>query len=170
MEQHGRRFLKSILLFFLSFFGLGLISKKMPGTIGSFYATLVSIIFVDSNLLNFFWIAAFIVGIVSSHYFIVVKHFEDNRDPGYVVIDEACGIFLGASILKNLGFISLNQLLLNFVLFRIFDIFKPFPIRNIENFLKQSDHTVAFGIMLDDMLAAICATTIQIFILKMFDL
>jgi phosphatidylglycerophosphatase A len=48
------------------------------------------------------------------------------------------------------------------VLFRIFDITKPPPIRNIEAALKNNDKAAGFGIMLDDVLAACFASATQI--------
>lgn len=170
MEQFGKRFLKNVLLFVVSFGGSGLISKKMPGTIGSLFATFISAFFIYSNPFGLLFVLSLLLGIFCSNKFIIVEKFDENRDPSYIVIDEACGIFLGAWILKSFGYLNISQLFLNFALFRIFDILKPFPISQIERYLKKSENTAAFGIMFDDILAAIFATTIQIFILKLFNL
>jgi phosphatidylglycerophosphatase A len=87
---------------------------------------------------------------------------DADLDPGYIVIDEACGIFLGSFILSYLGSISLLSILYNFLLFRIFDILKPFPIKHIEAICQKRKNTIAFGIMIDDTVAAIIATGLQI--------
>ena len=53
----------------------------------------------------------------------------------------------------------------NFLLFRCFDIFKPWPIGWIDKKLAMSQKTAAFGIMLDDMLAGLMAAVVQVIIL-----
>jgi phosphatidylglycerophosphatase A len=107
-------------------------------------------------------ISLFVGGSVCSHLYIIKYRYESNRDPGYVVIDEACGIVLGAIILYTFGFDSVLSIIINFVLFRLFDIFKPFPIGKLEALLKKYDKSVGIGIMVDDVVAAIMASTIQI--------
>jgi phosphatidylglycerophosphatase A len=93
----------------------------------------------------------FILGIVVAHN--LAK--EWGKDPRRIVIDEY------ASILIPLFFTPprILPLIITFLLFRFFDIVKPPPIRSLEN-LKGG-----WGIMLDDLLAAIY-TTIIIIILK----
>ncbi len=66
-----------------------------------------------------------------------------RRDPGPVVIDEIAGMFLSALALPR----SLGLLLVAFLLFRVFDIAKPFPIRQSEIL------SGGLGIMLDDLIA-----------------
>ncbi len=81
--------------------------------------------------------------------------FYDNKDPGEVVIDEVCG-FLFTMIFIPFSWINI---IMGFILFRIFDIIKPYPIKKIEN-LKGG-----YGIVLDDVLAGLYANIImQIFI------
>ena len=84
---------------------------------------------------------------------------EWGKDPRRIVIDEY------ASILLPLYFtpIKLMPLGITFLLFRFFDIVKPPPVRNMEK-LKGG-----WGIMLDDLLAAIY-TTMVIMILRSLDL
>lgn len=72
-----------------------------------------------------------------------------RKDPGQAVIDEVLGqwtVFLFTSQ------ISLSVLGLGFILFRLFDISKPFPIRRSENWLPGG-----YSVMLDDLLAGIYA-------------
>jgi len=66
------------------------------------------------------------------------------------VIDEAVGQFLVLFQMSEDWF----PLLLSFFLFRLFDVVKPFPIKKIENFPS------GWGIMMDDILAAIYAGVI----------
>jgi phosphatidylglycerophosphatase A len=75
---------------------------------------------------------------------------SNKKDPGNIVIDEVVGQFL---VLFQMGEEWL-PLLLSFFLFRLFDIVKPIPIRKVENFPS------GWGIMMDDLLAAIYAGVI----------
>ena len=70
----------------------------------------------------------------------------DNRDPGVVVIDEIVGILIAMIAVP----LTPLTMVLGFVLFRIFDILKPFPV----NFFDQRFHG-GLGIMLDDVIAGI---------------
>lgn len=70
-----------------------------------------------------------------------------EEDPRTVVVDEAVGQFIALFLLSpHWGLCAVN-----FFLFRLFDIFKPFPIKRIEKFPG------GLGIMLDDIVAAIFA-------------
>jgi phosphatidylglycerophosphatase A len=68
-----------------------------------------------------------------------------HSDPSFIVIDEVAGQLLTFLFLP----ITIGNLLLGFVAFRIFDIWKPFPIRKLESL----GHGV--GIMADDLLAGV---------------
>ncbi|MBF0482873.1 MAG: phosphatidylglycerophosphatase A [Desulfovibrionaceae bacterium] len=72
-----------------------------------------------------------------------------EKDPGRVVVDELFGQWL-----TFLPFASLPvaDLLAGFILFRVFDIFKPPPVRASENWLSGG-----YGVMIDDGLAAVYA-------------
>ena len=69
----------------------------------------------------------------------------DDHDPSEVVIDEAVGMGISLFMLPH----SFGLYLLAFVLFRIFDIFKPSFIYQIQ------DLPGGWGIMLDDVLAGL---------------
>ena len=71
----------------------------------------------------------------------------NKKDPRTIVIDEALGQLLVLFRLNPTWF----PLLIGFGLFRFFDIIKPFPIKKAEKFPK------GWGIMIDDILAAIYA-------------
>jgi phosphatidylglycerophosphatase A len=66
-------------------------------------------------------------------------------DPAEVVIDETAGQMLTLFLLPATGF----NLCLGFILFRLFDILKPYPIRKLENIGGGA------GIVLDDLLAGV---------------
>jgi phosphatidylglycerophosphatase A len=71
----------------------------------------------------------------------------EKDDPAEVVIDEVAGLLLTLFLLPTTGF----NLCLGFILFRVFDILKPYPIRRLEKVGGGA------GIVLDDLLAGIYA-------------
>lgn len=151
-------------LFVVSFGYSGFLSKKAPGSVGSFFASFICFLlcfFEKSHYFPALFLISFFVGIYACHVYLFKHQGDTNRDPKYVVIDEACAIFLGATCLSLIANLSPFSLLGNFFLFRVFDIWKPFPIRNMENFLKKKESTAALGIMLDDILASLMASTLQ---------
>ena len=95
-----------------------------------------------------------------------------NHDPSEVVIDEVAGQMLVISAVipsivffldsKVMNYFSIDSIILIFLvilpffLFRLFDIFKPWPIRTIEKNFPN-----AFGVMIDDIVAAIFAIVIE---------
>jgi phosphatidylglycerophosphatase A len=75
--------------------------------------------------------------------------FLQRKDPGLVVVDEVSGQFL--TYLLALAPLNWKYLLLGFILFRAFDIWKPTPARQAENLPG------GLGIMADDWIAGIYA-------------
>ncbi|MHC4429429.1 MAG: phosphatidylglycerophosphatase A family protein [Planctomycetota bacterium] len=73
-----------------------------------------------------------------------------RRDPGAVVIDEIAGQMVSLFFLAP----TPRTLVIGFVLFRAFDIWKPFPIRRVERLPGAS------GIMADDLLAGVLANLV----------
>jgi phosphatidylglycerophosphatase A len=102
-----------------------------------------------------------------------VAVYARGKDPEHIVIDEVSGqqltlwlglmpLFLPSTVVRNPDFVGrtflfvnnlLNWkfLLLGFILFRVFDIWKPFPIRRLEKLPR------GWGIMADDWMAGIYA-------------
>lgn len=145
---------KKLILYIITFFCTGLISKRMPGTIGSLAASILSLLLPKYSYLFFFIaIFLFIIGIITSQKY--VEDNPENKDPGFIVIDEACAIFLSNAILLDIFEYSYTVFLLSFLFFRLFDILKPFPIRRIETYFKQKSEMNGFGIMIDDIIAVI---------------
>lgn len=102
----------------------------------------------------------FILGVWSS-YILLADSVED--DPGYIVVDEAVGVWI-ALIPTNMDY---RYWILAFVLFRLFDIAKPWPIGWLDQNIKGTRLVNAFGVMIDDVLAGIF-TAICIFFLSIF--
>ncbi len=128
--------------------GVGLVSKA-PGTIGSLaampFAALIHY-FTGDLTLFIASVALFFVGIyVSNNY---MREFERTGDPKEVVIDEVAGQWLTLSFL---GF-GVYQYALGFILFRLFDITKLWPVSWADRNLKTG-----LGVMVDDIFAAIYA-------------
>ncbi|MFC1876037.1 phosphatidylglycerophosphatase A [Thermodesulfobacteriota bacterium] len=84
-----------------------------------------------------------------------------KKDPGAIVIDEIVGMAL---TLAGLPF-NATTAGLGFILFRVLDITKPFPIRFLERRFKGGT-----GIVLDDMAAGIIANITLRIILQLFDI
>jgi phosphatidylglycerophosphatase A len=125
-------------------FGSGLF-KKGPGTAGSLAAIPIFYLLLNlpSLLQWLFVITLFFVGLYSSNKVIAVI---DQKDPSFIVIDEIVAVlFLFILIPSNIKLLAFA-----FILFRVFDIFKPFPVSWAENYFKG-----ALGIMMDDIVAAL---------------
>lgn len=129
-------------------FGTGLM-KPAPGTWGSLLAAIIFVLLLQWFSFDFllFWVIfAFVGGVWLCDQFIVD---DKHQDPGEVVWDEMVGFWFACLFLPDN---SLFWVMLTFVLFRIFDISKPFPINRIDRHV-----TGGLGIMLDDMVAGLFA-------------
>ncbi len=129
-------------------FGLGSgAAAKAPGTFGTLAAVLIYLFLPDMSLVVYigFLVLTFVVGV-----WLCGKTADDIgvHDHGGIVWDEFVGFWL-TMLLAPPGWI---WVLLGFVLFRFFDILKPWPI-------KWFDEKVGggFGIMIDDVLAGLMA-------------
>ena len=140
-------------------FGSGLLHPA-PGTWGSLAA-----LFIGTPLLMLLGIKGFLlftlIGFVLGCY-LCQKTADDMgvHDHGAIVWDEFVGMFLVMAALPSL---SWSWLLTAFVLFRLFDIFKPWPIRYFDQKLESG-----FGIMIDDVLAASYGVLIVIVLRSLF--
>ena len=118
---------------------------KAPGTWGSLVGLLLFFLLHSLSLPVYLAVTAglFVVGSFAAG---EAEKILDNRDPGVVVIDEIVGIMITMIAVPATPL----TMALGFVLFRIFDIVKPFPV----NFFDQKFHG-GLGIMLDDVMAGI---------------
>ena len=156
--------IKKFNLFFLTLFNIGKI-KYAPGTIASATTCLIFLL-----LINFFdiLIILFLTLVIFFYSFVAINNsYEsfDSNDPQEIVIDEFIGQMLPLlfiPIYETLYLVpKFYYCIAAFILFRIFDIWKPFPISYVDNNTKG-----ALGIMLDDILAG--AYTIIILITIFF--
>ena len=136
-------------------FGLGN-SRYAPGTVASFVTCLIYIV-----LFNYKVNILILIGLVSLIFlysiFILdeLKNSFSEIDAKEIVIDEFVGQSIPLLSIYNLVlFNNINNFILYtfsvFFLFRLFDIFKPYPINIIDKKIKNG-----FGVMLDDVLAGI---------------
>ena len=141
--------------YFVTMFGIGYI-KKIPGTVSSFVTVVFLFIYFHYFELskNYFLL---ILSLIFIYSFIAVNLYikdKANKDPKEVVIDE----FIGQSVPIYLFEIShgtdktFNESIyiyfVIFVLFRLFDIKKPFPVSYFDKNFKNY-----FGIIMDDIMA-----------------
>ncbi len=149
---------------FVTLFGIGKF-KKIPGSI----ASLVTILFlyflfhtlnIQPNIILIFIIIIFFLSLYAVNKFIKDL---DNKDPKEVVIDE----FIGQSIpiclyeIAHEGTKETSQVLtfyfVMFILFRIFDIVKPYPASYYDKNFKNS-----FGVIMDDVCAGLYVVTVLV--------
>ena len=156
---------KKINYLFVTMLGVGSLSR-IPGSIASLITTIILFIFFNFlnfsvNLVLFFVILIFFISIYAINKFIEEK---ENKDPKEVVIDE----FIGQSIPICLYEVAhtqskeLNEALtiyfLMFILFRVFDITKPYPVSYYDKNFKNS-----FGVIMDDVCAGLYVVGILVF-------
>jgi len=150
--------------YFVTMFGIGYI-KKIPGTVSSFVTVVFLFIYFHYFELskNYFLL---ILSLIFIYSFIAVNLYikdKANKDPKEVVIDE----FIGQSIPIYLYEIShgtdknFNESIyiyfVIFILFRLFDIKKPFPVSYFDKNFKNS-----FGVVMDDVIAGLYVVLVLI--------
>jgi len=156
--------LNKINFLFVTLFGIGKI-KKIPGSFASLVTTiflffLFHILNISLNIVLICVIIIFFISLYSVNIFI--KNL-DNKDPKEVVVDE----FIGQSIpiclyeIAHEGTKETDQVLtyyfIMFVLFRIFDITKPFPVSYYDKNFKNS-----FGVIMDDVCAGLYVVSVLV--------
>ena len=88
--------------------------------------------------------AVVVVGVWASHR---VEAVLERKDPGVIVIDEVAGMMVSVLLLPR----TLGVLVCAFLLFRLFDIWKPFPAREAQALRG------GFGVVVDDLIAGVYA-------------
>jgi phosphatidylglycerophosphatase A len=130
-----------------------------PGTAGAIEGVAIFLLLNALHLgpgLSIFGLAIinavlFAIGVWASNRACRVTGLED---PQLVVIDEVSGQLIALIPLALLPSISIISVLVGFLLFRLFDIFKPYPIRKLEHLHG------GLGVMADDALAGIYAAVL----------
>ena len=156
--------IKKINFLFVSMLGIGKV-KKIPGSIASLVTTLFlfflfHILNFSANFVLFGVLIVFFISLYSVNVFI---RDLDNKDPKEVVIDE----FIGQSIpiclyeIAHSDVRATSQVLtfyfIMFILFRIFDIAKPYPVSYYDKNFKNS-----FGVIMDDVCAGLYVVAVLV--------
>ena len=128
-------------------------SPVAPGTAGALVASAVAFLlqhYVNTSLYTWILIALIVVFTILG--ILATNQVEPawGKDPSRVVIDESVGQWIAYLFIP----FGLTNLILGFVLFRLFDIWKPLGIRKMEQ-LKGG-----YGVMFDDVLAGVYANIV----------
>ena len=149
---------------FVTLFGIGKL-KKIPGSYASLATTLF--LFFLFHILNFspnvVLIGIIIIFLISLYAINIFIKNLDNKDPKEIVIDE----FIGQSIpiclyeIAHKGTKETSQVLtfyfIMFILFRVFDIAKPYPVSYYDKNFKNS-----FGVIMDDVIAGLYVVAVLV--------
>ena len=151
--------------------GAGLLPGA-PGTWGSFatcavlYGMYIGIMLLPVSTHYLVWSMVLAVGVLLSSVVTVAlgpwacSYFQ-NEDPPSFVLDETAGICLTLFLLPvHAGWWTVATFALAFVTFRIFDVLKPPPARQLERLPK------GWGILLDDLAAAVFANVLCQIVLR----
>ncbi len=136
--NHNRKLFRSVeFARYISACGVGLI-PIVPGTWGSGLGMLLVF------LIQWHWtiyLASFLFILWAGYWAVSRIDLSAEKDPHFVVIDEVLGIFV---VFMGIP-LNLTSVLAGFILFRLFDVVKPFPLRKLE---KLPDY---WGILCDDL-------------------
>ena len=149
--------IKNFNKYFVTMFGVGNF-RKIPGTIASFITTII--LFFYFHIFSFSKLFfAYLLLIILLYAFFAIEDYiklKDNKDPKEIVIDE----FIGQSLpiylyeishgIKKTADEAIIFYTVCFILFRFFDIAKPFPVNFFDKNFKNS-----FGVIMDDVIAGI---------------
>ena len=159
---------------FLKFFATGAYISYLPtailknqkntgaGLLGTFEGLILFLFFMPSQAFTYFifWAAFIWFSVYVSQ---KVDFGEEIKDNPKIIIDEIAGFFTAMAFLPRHGFIILCA----FIIFRVFDTVKPSFIRKAESFgknlpleLKEKYYIDGIAIVLDDVLAGLCANLI----------
>lgn len=139
----------------------------MPGTWGSLVAIPLALVLAPYD-----WqvLLAVVVFITLLGWGISQKLIEEDptdTDPSYIVIDEIAGLLLTYCIIQWFNAsLTWPELGIGFACFRVFDIWKPFPVGWVDRRLASSVSTAGLGVMMDDLVAAVPAAVFAILILS----
>ncbi|MAU42000.1 MAG: phosphatidylglycerophosphatase A [Kordiimonas sp.] len=139
---------------FATWFGAGL-TPKAPGTWGSLAALPFAWVIMEQGGHYALMIAitlVFFIGLWASKVFMKKT---GQSDPGQIVIDEVVGQWIACLPIASGP--NLPEFVLALVSFRMFDIYKPWPV----SIFDKKDHS-AFGVMMDDVIAGFMAALVMV--------
>ena len=153
---------------FATLFGIGLLPLA-PGTWGSLIGLILFLytgVYLSISQELFYFLLLFIISLSFIVCYFATKGLDANeKDQKSIVIDELAGVWLAFTPVA--GVIMMKEFLiysfLAFILFRIFDIWKPYPINIVDRRIKNY-----FGVVLDDLIARVYAAITLILISYLF--
>ena len=146
--------LKKIILFIATGAGVGYV-PLFPGTLGSLVGVVLFFLLKDLKPISY------LITLVTFSFFACwvstqAEIFFGKKDSQKIVLDEVVGMLV---TLAGISF-SWSSVVLGFILFRLFDIWKPYPIRLCQDRLPRG-----WGVVGDDVVAGIYANLLMRFIL-----
>ena len=165
--------IKKINLIFVTFFGIGYI-KIASGTFASLATSIILFcLFRFYISIEHFPILVLIIIFFFIYSLYAIKNIEnefEQKDARQIVIDEVIGQSIPIFLIEYIAYLqtqsfgaALHLYISSFLLFRFFDILKPFPIRYFDKNYKNS-----FWILLDDVLAGAYSLIVLLFLIARF--
>jgi phosphatidylglycerophosphatase A len=157
--------IKKLNILILTMLGIGK-SKYAPGTVASFTTLLIFILFYVYKInISFLVLVTILIFTYSVFSIDRYQNYFEEIDSKEIVIDELIGQSI--PILTIYSFIPKDSIgsfmlygLISFLLFRFFDIAKPYPINKIDKNMKNG-----FGVMLDDVVAGVYSSIVLLIII-----
>jgi len=153
---------------FATLFGVGFLPFA-PGTWGSLFGLILFFytnIYLSINI-EFFYLLLLVIVLsaILACYFATKELGENEKDQKSIVIDELAGVWIAFIPVSGIVMMQdfLTYSILAFLLFRLFDIWKPYPIGLIDKKIKNY-----LGVVLDDLVAGLYAAIIIWLILILF--
>ena len=132
---------------FLTFFYTGLLPKA-PGTWGTLAGAVVGVLILNSLGLQTLFMSMILITVIAINEINKEEATSGIHDASEIVVDEVAGIWLAMSMSGA----TMTQIVLSFLFFRLFDIWKPSVIGRIDREVKGG-----LGVMGDDLVAGIFA-------------
>ena len=153
---------------FATLFGVGLLPFA-PGTWGSLFGLILFFytnIYLSINVQFFYLLLLAIILVAILVCYFATKELSDNeKDQKSIVIDELAGVWIAFIPVSGIVMMQdfLTYSILAFLAFRVFDIWKPYPISFIDKKIKNY-----LGVVLDDLVAGLYAAITIWLILILF--
>lgn len=136
--------------------GFGFLPKA-PGTWGTLFGAALVGTWTFANWPGY-WVLVTCFAVLGYWATIYWSKFKNSNDAQEIVIDEVLGFFVAVSLVT----VNWHVLVLAFILFRVFDVWKPFPIRQLDRWGKTLPigPLQSFVVIADDLLAGMATSFI----------
>jgi phosphatidylglycerophosphatase A len=131
-----------------------------PGTFGSLVGVGLFLLLAANPLLVI--VAIVLVTLVGIWAATRTEQLSDRKDPGKIVVDEVAGQLIALFPLTLFTHWSTLAVIISFILFRFFDIVKPYPANKLQELNGGT------GVMFDDLVAGVYGGVVVSIILKIF--